>query len=284
MNPGSREFAFTPRDFERVRRLIRAIAGISLSECKQDLVYGRLARRLRATGLRSFSEYLDRIERGESPEVESFVNALTTNLTAFFREAHHFPVLADHAGRHHGKEPYRVWCSACSTGEEAYSIAMTLIEAQGAQRGSIELLASDLDTQVLATARRAIYPLERVRGLDGARLRRFFQRGTGRHDGYARVRPELANQVRFMQINLLDAAWPIDPGLDAIFCRNVMIYFDKETQRTLLKRFLKLLKPDGLLICGHSESLIHSADLFRNLGRTVYAPAARAGLVEGTTR
>ncbi len=276
--PATREFAFTRHDFERVRRLIHNIAGIALSDCKRDLVYGRLARRLRANGLRSFGAYLDRIEAGDSAEVEAFVNALTTNLTSFFREAHHFPILADHATRHRDARPYRVWCSACSTGEEAYSIAITLIETLGERPGHVDILASDLDTQVLEVARRAVYPLERVRGIERARLQRFFLNGSGRNEGLARVRPEVGSQVRFGQINLLDANWPIEPGLDVIFCRNVMIYFDKPTQRQLLQSFLRVLKPTGLLICGHSESLLHCADLFRNLGRTVYAPIAGAAV------
>ncbi|MDO9596772.1 MAG: CheR family methyltransferase [Azoarcus sp.] len=272
MGPAAREFNFTTRDFERVRRLIHALAGISLSDCKQDLVYGRLARRLRSSGSHSFDAYLNEIEAGNQTEIEFFVNALTTNLTSFFREAHHFPVLAEHAGRHKGAEPYRVWCSACSTGEEAYSIAITLSEVFARQPAKAQIIASDLDTQVLEAARSGVYPLDRVQGIDPARLRRFFQRGSGSTEGLARVRRELAALVRFEQVNLLDSRWPIEPGLDVIFCRNVMIYFDKPTQRKLLQQFLPLLKPDGLLICGHSESLMHCADLFRNLGRTVYAP------------
>lgn len=273
MVSATREFAFTRQDFDRVRRLIYQVAGISLSDCKQDLVYGRLARRLRALGEHSFDRYLSAIEEGDNAELEIFVNALTTNLTAFFREPHHFPTLAEHAARHlRTGTPYRVWSSACSTGEEAYSIAITLTEVLDAHPGEVRLLASDLDTQVLDTARKGIYPVERVKGIDPVRLRRFFQRGVGRNAGLARVRTDRTCAIRFEQINLLEARWPIDTPLDVIFCRNVMIYFDRSTQRKLLQRFLPLLKPDGLLICGHSESLMHSADLFRNLGHTVYAP------------
>ncbi len=271
-----REFIFTRHDFERVRRLIYKVSGIALSECKRNLVYGRLARRLRATGLQSFGEYLDRIEAGKGPEVEAFINALTTNLTAFFREAHHFPVLAEHAARHRESRPYRVWSSACSTGEEPYSIAITLAERPDGLPSSVQILASDLDTQVLGVAHQGVYPVDRVRSISLERLRRFFQEGYGRNAGHVRIRREIAEKVRFLQVNLLESSWPIEPGLDVIFCRNVMIYFDKPTQRELLKRFQHLLRPDGLLICGHSESLMHSTDLFRNLGKTVYAPVGGA--------
>ncbi len=271
-----REFTFTPADFERIRKLIYQIAGISLSDMKHDLVYGRLARRLRACGLTRFSDYLDFVQSGDPAEREAFTNALTTNLTSFFREAHHFPLLAEQAAAAPRGRPFRVWCSACSTGEEAYSIAITLAEVFGdAQR--FEVVASDLDTQVLATARAGVYPMDRVASLSADRLRHFFLRGTGAKAGFARVRPELVRTIRFERINLLDGAWPDLPRFDAIFCRNVMIYFDKPTQRKMLQRFVPLIEEGGRLYCGHSESLQHCADFLRNLGKTVYVPHGKAG-------
>ncbi|MCL4757437.1 MAG: chemotaxis protein CheR [Rhodocyclaceae bacterium] len=275
MNQASREFVFTSADFERVRKIIYEMAGIALGDCKHDLVYGRLARRLRAKGIRSFREYLDHVEADHGEEREIFINSLTTNLTSFFREPHHFPVLARHAQRERNGAPFRIWCSACSTGEEAYSIAMTLAEALGERNRAVEIVASDLDTQVLDTARRGVYALDRIRTIETARLKRFFRRGAGRNEGLARIRHDALHPIRFERINLLAPSWPLEGLFDVIFCRNVMIYFDKPTQRTLLQRFHPLLKPDGLLICGHSESLMHCADLFRNLGRTVYAPIHR---------
>ncbi len=270
------EFEFSGADFDRVRKLIYRLAGISLGESKRQMVYSRLGRRLRALDMRSFDAYLDHLESGDPAEKEAFVNALTTNLTAFFREPHHFPVLAEHA-RRAGKREYVVWCSASSTGEEPYSIAMTLIEALGAD-AQFRILASDVDTSVLDKADEGIYPLERVEKMPPEQVRRFFLRGMGQHAGFVKVRPELRQRITFRQVNLLEPGWPVRGPLDAIFCRNVMIYFDKQTQHGILQRFAPLLAPDGLLFAGHSESLHHAADLFRLRGKTVYErlPAAAA--------
>jgi len=270
--PQTREFPFSEREFDRARRLIYRLIGISMSDLKHDLVYGRLVRRLRATGLKSFDEYLTLVESGRGAEREAFINALTTNLTSFFRESHHFPILADHARARAGNEPYRVWCSAASTGEEPYSIAITLAEALSPGR-TVDIIASDVDTQVLEVARRGAYPASRLEVVGAERIRRFFIPDNGGAPDMLRVRPELASHIRFQRINLLDPDWGLRGSFDAIFCRNVMIYFDKPTQRRLLERFRPLLREDGILLCGHSESLQQHADLYRNLGRTVYAPA-----------
>ena len=266
-----REFAFTDADFERVRRLIYKRAGITLSPVKRDMVYSRLARRLRVTGFTRFAAYLDAMEGGVIDEWESFVNALTTNLTSFFREAHHFPTFADHLRRVADGRQIRVWCCASSTGEEPWSIAMTVLETLGNDAGRVSIVASDLDTNVLATAQQGIYPFERVSQLSQERLKRFFFRGSGTQEGMVRVRPELQQLVEFKRINLLDGAWPVASPLDVIFCRNVMIYFDKPTQYRILSRFAPMLRAEGLLFAGHSESFLHAADLFKSLGRTVYA-------------
>jgi len=265
----AREFQFSRQDFERIRKLIYERAGISLSEAKQDMVYSRLARRLRARGLQRFSDYLAVLAAGDQVEWEAFTNALTTNLTSFFREAHHFPILAEHALSRPGRR-YDVWCCACSTGEEPYSIAMTLAEAFARPNPPVSILASDLDTQVLSKAAEGIYLLERIERLTPERVRRFFLRGTGAQAGQARVRAELRSSVTFQRINLLEQSWPVRGPFDAIFCRNVMIYFDKQTQAAILRRFAPLLRPDGLLFVGHSESLFHVSDVFRLRGKTVY--------------
>lgn len=270
---GPREFAFTDRDFERVRDMIYRHAGIALSPIKRDMVYSRLARRLRATGARSFAEYLDRLEQNGSGEWESFVNALTTNLTSFFREAHHFDILKRQIRETWSKRRMTIWCSAASTGEEPYSIAIAAAEAFETLNPPVEIIASDLDTNCLAEARRGVYALDRVERIEPPRLSRFFQKGTGSQAGLVRVRPELARLIAFKRINLLEPNWPVPAALDAIFCRNVMIYFDKPTQYKVLSRFAPLLKPDGLLFAGHSESFTHATDLFRSLGRTVYERA-----------
>jgi len=268
-----REFHFTPRDFEQIRRLIYEHAGIALGPAKMDMVYSRIARRLRATGLTSFAEYLALLE-ADPDEWPQFINALTTNLTAFFRESHHFPVLAEHVLGvwRQGRRLIRLWSSACSTGEEPYSMAMTLIEAFDSWTPPIQILATDLDTNVVQQAAEGIYALDRVEKLPAAQLKRFFLRGKGARAGQVRVRPEVRALIEFRPFNLLSAHWPMREPFDVIFCRNVMIYFDKPTQARILARFHPLLRPDGLLFVGHSESLAHVAHLFRLRGKTVYAP------------
>jgi chemotaxis protein methyltransferase CheR len=265
-----REFSFTQKDFERVCRLIYEHAGISLKSSKQDMVYSRLARRLRANGIDNFKDYLVLLESDNQAEWEAFVNSLTTNLTSFFREPHHFPVLAEHVVKHKGRHPISLWCSAASTGEEPYSMAMTMVDAFGSFTPPVSIVASDVDTHVLAKAEAGVYPIERVEKLSPDVVKRFFLRGTGAQSGFVRVRQELRAMVSFRQLNLLSDGWSIRGPLDAIFCRNVMIYFDKETQLKLLEKFAPLLQPDGLLFAGHSENFHNAAHLFRLRGKTVY--------------
>jgi chemotaxis protein methyltransferase CheR len=280
-NSPDREFDFSAADFARVRALIHARAGIALADSKRQMVYSRLGRRLRALGLQSFRDYLDRLERGpdDGEEWQAFTNALTTNLTAFFREPHHFEILGRFLAERAGRGRQRIWCSAASTGEEPYTLAITACEALGTESPPVEIICSDVDTQVLATAERGTYALDRAGPLTPERLRRFFLRGSGANEGMLRVKPFLQSLVSFRQINLLDTDYGLRGPFDAIFCRNVMIYFDKPTQREILLRFHPLLAPDGLLFAGHSESFFHAADVFRPAGRTVYrrtdAPAER---------
>ena len=270
-----REFDFTSRDFERVRQLIYDNAGISLNSSKQDMVYSRLARRLRATGIDNFKEYLALLESDDAVEWEAFANSLTTNLTSFFREPHHFPLLAEHALKQ--RHPISLWCSAASTGEEPYSLAMTLVDAFGTFTPPVTILATDLDTDVLARADAGIYPLERVEKLPPDLVKRFFLKGAWAQAGFVRVRPELRALVNFRQLNLLSPDWQVTAPLDVIFCRNVMIYFDKDTQLKVLQRFVPLLQPDGLLFAGHSESFHNATHLFRLRGKTVYELAKQHG-------
>jgi chemotaxis protein methyltransferase CheR len=279
-----RDFDFTAADFSRIRALIHQRAGISLSEHKRDMAYSRLARRLRARGLDSFRHYLDLLEQEDDPvEWEAFTNALTTNLTAFFREAHHFPILAEFVKRR--EAPVSVWCSAASTGEEPYSIAMTLVEALGDSAArSATVFATDLDTQVLAKAESGIYTFDQVKHLPPERLKRFFLKGTGAQAGRVKVRPELRAMIRFEQLNLTDADYGIGKPFDAIFCRNVMIYFDKPTQGQVLSRFEPLVKPGGLLFAGHSENFTYVTQAFRLRGQTVYELTRDAGGAAARTR
>lgn len=279
LRSGSREFEFSSSDFERVRKLIYQHAGISLAPIKQDMVYSRLARRLRALSLHSFTDYLNQLEQNQNAdEWEKFVNALTTNLTSFFREPHHFPIFADHLKKVESqRRPIRIWCSAASTGEEPYSIAITVLETLG-NTNNVSIMATDIDTNVLATAQKGVYPIDRVEKMSQERLRRFFLKGTGSQEGLVCARPELKRLIQFQRLNLLEPSWPVKGPLDVIFCRNVMIYFDKPTQHKILQRFAPMLQPDGLLFAGHSESFLHAADLFKSLGRTVYSLATKPSI------
>ena len=256
------------RDFSTVRQLIAQYAGIKLSPQKRNMVYNRLQRRLRARGLASFGDYLALVQRDGSDEREAFVNALTTNLTAFFREPHHFDLLAEHARARVQQRgaPLRCWSSACSTGEEVWSIAMVLRETQCP--GSV--LGTDIDTDVLQTAQSGIYRMDRAASLAPERLRKHFLRGSGANEGLVSMRPELRTLVRFGQLNLQSPVWPAQERYDVIFCRNVVIYFDREVQKKLLARFADLLAPGGLLMVGHSESFPSTHAGFRSCGRTAY--------------
>ena len=266
------EFTLTPADFERVRQLIYQRAGISLHAGKQAMVYSRLSRRLRDTGHGSFAVYLQWLEHASGAQGEAewqeFVNCLTTNLTAFFREEHHFHALVDDL-RARASRPIRLWCNAASTGEEPYSLAMTVVETLGIS-AQVKLVCSDIDTKVLATAQRGVYGAD-SRGLNAERLKRHFMRGTGANAGHIRIKPELARFIEFKPFNLMSPSWAsLGEPFDLVFCRNVMIYFDAPTQRKVLERMHAAMKPGGLLYVGHSENFTESRDLFRLRGKTIY--------------
>jgi chemotaxis protein methyltransferase CheR len=265
--------ALSPEDFQRARGLLRSIAGIALNDSKKTMVASRLTKRLRATGLDSFPAYLDRVEN-ESGEWPHFVNALTTNLTAFFRESYHFPILVEHVLKAHARAPGRpvtVWSAGCSTGQEPYSMAIAFAEAFGTTSPPVRIIASDIDTEALAFAERGIYPVAKLDGISPQRLKQFFQRGTGPNEGSARIHPSLRARIEFKHINLSESKWDVPETVAAIFCRNVMIYFSRETQAALVRRYAQRLGPDGLLFAGHSENLHYVAgDVYRACGRTVY--------------
>ncbi len=267
MSNATREFPFSAEHFRVISDRIYRFSGIRLPEAKREMVYARLARRLRSLGIGSFDDYIRFLDL-EPAEWEHCTNALTTNVTSFYREEHHFNTLAEYAAQNPAGRPFRVWSAGCSTGEEPYTIAMCLTESL--PQGNFSVIASDLDTQVLAAAGEGVYPLQSVSRLPEARQKRFFLRGTGRHEGKARVRREIASRVEFLRVNLMDDEWPIEGGLDAIFCRNVMIYFDKATQRKLVQRFASLLAPHGLFFAGHAESLLDQGRYFKLRGQTVY--------------
>ena len=277
--PGSaeRDFEFSDRDFRRVCELIHNRAGIALAPAKRDMVYGRLSRRLRVLGLRSFKDYLDQLESQDGEEWQAFTNALTTNLTSFFREPHHFDKLREELQMRAPRAPLKLWSCAASTGEEPYSMAITACEAFASMTPPVRIIATDVDTQVLATASQGVYAMDRIAGLDPAIKRRYFQRGSGPNEGKCRVVPALRSLIEFRPLNLLSNRYDVGGPFDALFCRNVMIYFDKPTQRGILSRLVQHMDEDSLLYTGHSENYLHAADLIQPCGRTLYRRSRRNG-------
>lgn len=258
--------------FEALRDLVRARTGIDVQDGRLSMLHGRLLRRLRALELGDVDAYLRLIARDEA-EVARFINAMTTNVTSFFREPHHFELLRDVVvpqwlARANRGDVLRVWSAGCSTGQEPYSIAMTLAEALE-DRGSARILATDLDSDVLDHAQAGSYAEAQLAGVTADRRERWFVRDDAPNAKGFRVCDELRRLVVFKQLNLMDR-WPIRPGVDVIFCRNVMIYFDPGTQRALIERFAALQSPGGCLCVGHAESLLGIAPEYAPLGRTAY--------------
>jgi chemotaxis protein methyltransferase CheR len=267
-----RGFEYRREDFDAIRQLVRESTGIHLSDSKQELVYSRLSRRLRALQLVSFRQYRELIASGDEAELVHFRNAITTNLTSFFRESHHFDYLRDHvlrpmlANRAHSRR-VRLWSAGCSTGEEPYSIAMVVCETMPERRGwDIRILATDIDCSVVATGENGLYGTDRLQGISTQRLQSFFAPAGG---GQQQVKPELRELVTFRQLNLLDTM-PMRGAFDVIFCRNVIIYFDQETKRALFPRISALQRSGDVLCIGHSESLAGVTDDYRLIGRTLY--------------
>jgi chemotaxis protein methyltransferase CheR len=273
-----REFAFGNDDFEALRTLVKQLTGINLSDQKRELVYGRLARRLRALQLESFAQYRDLLAQDGAREIAQFCNAITTNLTSFFREPHHFDylrdqVLAPMASGGAARRRLRIWSAGCSTGEEPYSLAMTILEAlPDVRRWDVRILATDLDSDVLERGRRGVYTEERLKNLTLQRRTRFFQERREREGSFYEVTPELKSLITFKQLNLMHPL-PMRGPLDAVFCRNVVIYFDKDTQRDLFSRVAQLQQAGNLLFLGHSESLFKVSEQYALIGKTVYRRA-----------
>lgn len=272
----AREFVFTDKDFDLIKDLVREHTGIMLSDAKRTMVYSRLAKRLRAVRSPDFKSYIKMVlESDGEGEYVNFVNAITTNLTSFFREKHHFDYLARTLipfwmESRQSEKRIRIWSAGCSTGEEPYSIAMTLLDNfPQISQWDIKILATDLDTNVVAKASNGVYTDDRIEGLDSKSIKKWFRRGKGEQQGMVRVSPQLQDLITFKQLNLLDA-WPFKGGFDIIFCRNVVIYFNKDTQKILADRYANVLKEDGTLFLGHSESLFKVSDRFKLIGNTVY--------------
>ena len=270
----TQEFELTDSEFNRLRELVREHTGIALSDAKRELVYGRLARRLRRLKLASFAEYCALVESRPSEELQELTNAITTNLTAFFRENYHFEHLAAEVlpqieRKRSGTRRIRLWSAGCSTGEEPYSLAMVMREAFAhLPDWDIKLLATDIDSKVVETAVQGIYGAERLNGVAAERVRRWFPQVAGR-PGYCAASAELKRLITFKQLNLVDP-WPMKGPFDIIFCRNVVIYFDKDTQCTLFDRLAEMQDPGGWLFIGHSENLFNVTRRYKLVGRTVY--------------
>lgn len=268
-----REFGFEDQDFEVISALVKSLTGINLTRQKRELVYGRLAVRLRAMGLRTFREYR-RIVAEDPQEQIRMCNAITTNLTYFFREPHHFEhlrteVLPRLSERTHSRR-LRLWSAGCSSGEEAYSIAMVLLESMPRLHdANVRILATDLDSDMLETAMAGEYGPDRVKGLSEARLQRFFSERSEHGRSVYVIRPEVRRMVTFRKLNLMQPL-PMSGPLDVIFCRNTVIYFDKDTQRELFARIAPLQRPGDLLYLGHSESLLSVSDDYESIGHTTY--------------
>lgn len=268
-----REFEFTREDFDYLRKIVTGTTGIIADDDKYTMYYTRLSRRVRKLGLKNFNEYRQYLNSNKEAEIIELVNSVTTNLTSFFRENHHFQFLRDKLVaevRNKGDRKIRIWSAGCSTGEEPYSIAMSLRMAiPDIHSWDVKIYATDIDSNVLAKGSRGIYEEARIEGIDRSVLKKFFKKGSGSNAGFVRVNPELQQMIQFSQLNLLHT-WPIKETLDCIFCRNVVIYFDKPTKDKLVDRFAELVKPEGYLFMGHSESLYKSTTRFKLLGETIY--------------
>lgn len=265
------EFAFSLDNFKYIQARLFKIAGIELSDKKQPLVYSRLSRRVRALGMQTFDQYCDLIAADDSGELVHFINALTTNKTAFFRESHHFDYLKQvliPQWKKSNKRSVHIWCAASSTGEEPYSIA-SMLATYGDNRCDYSVLATDLDTNVLREANRGVYNLEQAIDIPDAVLKNCFLKGTGHHEGMMRVKQTVKEIINFKQLNL-NSPWPSMKKFDVIFCRNVFIYFNNETQQQLIGQFYKQLTSQGTLFLGHSESIGKMKDRFATVGRTTF--------------
>ncbi|MDH5353974.1 MAG: protein-glutamate O-methyltransferase CheR [Gammaproteobacteria bacterium] len=269
----NKEFEFTTDDFDYLRGIVTRTTGIVAPDDKYTMYYSRLARRLRTLGLGDFREYRQYLEDNTEKESIELVNAVTTNLTSFFREKHHFDYIRETlipAKIRSRDRRLRVWSAGCSTGEEPYTIAITLMQAiPDPENWDIKILATDIDSNVLQTGNAGIYDLSRVESIDVSILRKYFKKGAGAKVGKVKVNPELKKFIQFKQLNLLHD-WPVADKMDFIFCRNVVIYFDKETKSRLVDRFADNLAEDGILFMGHSESLYKSTERFSLLGKTIY--------------
>ena len=270
-----KEFHFTDKDFNLIRKQIYEKTGINLTPAKRDMVYSRLVRRLRQLGMTKFSDYTNLLDDGDDKELVQFINAITTNLTSFFREPHHFTYLAKTIFPHLirtkiNSRKIRIWSAGCSTGEEPYSIAMTVLQHfPGVRQWDIKILATDLDSNVLEKAKSGVYHQDRIRDLDASLVKKWFIRGTNGNEQNVKIKQEAQDLITFNRLNLMEG-WPIKGKFDVVFCRNVVIYFDKQTQKLLFERFAEHIENDGHIFLGHSETMFKVSDRFELIGQTMY--------------
>jgi len=270
-----KEFNFSYVHFQKIRDIVTAHSGIVLTDAKQNMVYSRLVRRLRRTGLKSFDDYCELLEDTTHVEFTHFVNAITTNLTSFFRENHHFEILTKHVlpkllEKKASNKRLRIWSAGCSTGMEAYSLAIVIKEfMQDKPNWDIKILATDLDTNVIETAANGIYDIDRITGVSEQRFNTWFRQGSGEHSQKVKISKQLKSMISFKPLNLLQP-FPFSGPMDIIFCRNVVIYFDKNTQRLLFENFANIHDKNGYLFIGHAESLYNVTNRYKLLHNTVY--------------
>lgn len=264
------QYSYSDKEFSRIIELVNQWTGIHLSLEKKPLTYSRYSKIIRRRRLKGFADYIALVEKGDDEVTREFINSITTNFTSFYREDHHFTFLQNHLFSAANKHPVKIWSAGCSTGEEPYTIAMTIKEAQ-IRNGDIEahLLATDLDRDVLARAEAGVYTADRIEGLSKERRKNFFLKGRGKKLGSVRVKPELRNLIDFAQLNLMDS-WSLPHNMDIIFCRNVMIYFSKATQKTLIDKFAKVQSVGSKLVIGHSENIGIENSQYKLIGKTIY--------------
>lgn len=268
-------YVLTDSEYQEICSLVYQHTGIILNEEKRKLAYSRFSKRLKALKLTSFGEYCDIVRSGDKQEMVNFQNAITTNLTSFFRESHHFEKLVNEVMPKILKKPsrkIRIWSAGCSTGEEPYSIAISILEKYpDIGNWDFKILATDLDSKVLETASRGLYKTQGLNTLDNPAIANsWFKKGQINGESYAQVLPAVSQFVNFKQLNLMSHPWPMKGTFDVIFCRNVVIYFDQETQKRLFSYFSKTQKIGDYLFIGHSETLKGFQTDYKNTGRTVY--------------
>ncbi len=269
--------AYTDQDFDYIRTLIEQNSGIHLNQSKRELVYARLSKRIRDLGISDFRQYCDLLRSGDQVEIIACVNAITTNVTSFFREDHHFTFLAETVVPElvakysaPGQSRLRIWSAGCASGEEPYSIEMTLRDFPILDKWDVKILATDLDSNVLKQAREGIYKTEQMTKVSAEKRKKWFLQGNEGNLNKAKIKAELKSRIYFRQLNLMDKIWPMHGPFQIIFCRNVIIYFDKDKQKLLFQRFADIMSPSGYLFIGHSENLFGLSDRFRSIGRTIY--------------